>query len=266
MIRYDRYPGGKHFAVTFSYDDGNIADRRLVALFNKYGLKATFHLIPSRFGGDTVISSDEVKTLYSGHEISGHTYSHPHLVGMPISAQLEEITRCRAELEALSGTLVRGMSLPYGGKNAATVTAMKAAGIAYSRNAGATGGLSVPADFLDWNPTCHHSAASKIIENFKNAWINQSWNYGGLIDIWGHSFEFDRADNWQLAEEMCASLSGLSDVWYATNIEICDYITAQRTLILSQDQKTIFNPSAISVWVSSDGSAIEIKSGESVRL
>lgn len=94
MIRYDRYPGGKHFAVTFSYDDGNIADRRLVALFNKYGLKATFHLIPSRFGGDTVISSDEVKTLYSGHEISGHTYSHPHLVGMPISAQLEEITRC----------------------------------------------------------------------------------------------------------------------------------------------------------------------------
>ena len=158
------------------------------------------------------------------------------------------------------------MSLPYGGKNATTVTAMKAAGIAYSRNAGATGGLSVPADFLDWNPTCHHSAASKIIENFKNAWINQSWNYGGLIDIWGHSFEFDRADNWQLAEEMCASLSGLSDVWYATNIEICDYITAQRALILSQDQKTIFNPSAISVWVSSDGSAIEIKSGESVRL
>lgn len=266
MIKYDRYPGGKHFAVTFSYDDGNIADRRLVALFNRYNLKATFHLIPSRFGGDTVVSESEIKTLYSGHEISGHTYSHPHLAGMPVSSQLEEITRCRAELEAVSGTLVRGMSLPYGEKTADTVTAMKAAGIAYSRSASSTGGMSVPADFLDWNPTCHHSSAPKIIENFKNAWINQPWSYGGLIDIWGHSFDFNIADNWQLAEEMCASLSGLSDVWYATNIEICDYITARRALIVSQDQRTLYNPSAISVWVSSDGSALEIKGGETVRL
>ena len=35
---------GKERCVTFSYDDGRIEDKRLVELFNKYGLKGTFHL------------------------------------------------------------------------------------------------------------------------------------------------------------------------------------------------------------------------------
>ena len=34
---------GKKKAVTFSYDDGVEQDRRLIALFNKYGMKATFN-------------------------------------------------------------------------------------------------------------------------------------------------------------------------------------------------------------------------------
>ncbi len=35
---------GKKKAVTFSYDDGVVYDRRLVGIFNKYGLKCTFNL------------------------------------------------------------------------------------------------------------------------------------------------------------------------------------------------------------------------------
>lgn len=31
-------------AVSFSFDDGNIDDIRLVEILNKYGLKATFNL------------------------------------------------------------------------------------------------------------------------------------------------------------------------------------------------------------------------------
>ena len=35
---------GKMKALTFSYDDGVTQDQRLISLFNKYGLKATFNL------------------------------------------------------------------------------------------------------------------------------------------------------------------------------------------------------------------------------
>lgn len=266
MLKTDRFPGGKHFAVTFSYDDGDKADRRLVEIFNNYGMKATFNLIPSRFDGETVVSSGEVSSLYAGHEIACHTYSHPHLERLPLTGQVREISLCRAALEQLSGGIVRGMATPYGGKNSDTVAAMNALGIAYCRNAGVSGGLSVPADFLDWTPSCHHTGAPAVIEKFRSEWIHQPWQYGGLLFIWGHSFEFDRANNWELAEQICSSLAGIDDVWFATNIEIYDYITAQRSLVISCDGDVIFNPSAVDVWVSQNGSPICIKGGETIRL
>ena len=43
------FPGYARKAVTFSYDDGCIQDRRLTALFREYGLKATFNLYSACF-------------------------------------------------------------------------------------------------------------------------------------------------------------------------------------------------------------------------
>lgn len=266
MLKTDRFPGGKHFAVTFSYDDGDKADRRLVEIFNRYGMKATFNLIPSRFDGETVVSSGEVGSLYAGHEIACHTYSHPHLERLPLTGQVREISLCRAALEQLSGGIVRGMATPYGGKNSDTVAAMNALGIAYCRNAGVSGGLSVPADFLDWTPSCHHTGAPAVIEKFRSEWIHQPWQYGGVLYIWGHSFEFDRADNWELAEQICSSLAGIDDVWYATNIEIYDYVAAQRALLMSADGSIVYNPSIADVWASCGGETVCIKGGETIKL
>lgn len=38
------FKGGRKKALTLSYDDGITQDKRLVSIFNKYGLKATFNL------------------------------------------------------------------------------------------------------------------------------------------------------------------------------------------------------------------------------
>lgn len=35
---------GKRKFLTFSYDDGVTQDKRLVKIFNRYGLKATFNI------------------------------------------------------------------------------------------------------------------------------------------------------------------------------------------------------------------------------
>ena len=40
----------KHKILTFSYDDGTTQDIRLVELFNKYGMKATFNLNSGKLG------------------------------------------------------------------------------------------------------------------------------------------------------------------------------------------------------------------------
>ena len=44
MLNSDRFPNGARKALTMSYDDGKTPDRRLVSIFNKYGIKGTFHL------------------------------------------------------------------------------------------------------------------------------------------------------------------------------------------------------------------------------
>ena len=53
------YPQWKLKALSFSYDDGNIADRKLVEIFNRYGMHGTFH-IPSKWLTDPKRSAARV--------------------------------------------------------------------------------------------------------------------------------------------------------------------------------------------------------------
>ena len=59
---------------------------------------------------------------------------------------------------------------------------------------------------------------------------------------------------------------GRSDVWYATNVEIMDYVTAVRALRYSEDQTMVYNPSALDVWISVNGDPVCIEGGSFVRL
>ena len=55
-----RYPQGKMKALTMSYDDGTIHDRRLVEIFNAHGIKGTFHLNSGTFENSGKIDPCEV--------------------------------------------------------------------------------------------------------------------------------------------------------------------------------------------------------------
>ena len=51
------FPNFKEKAVTFSYDDGVIYDKKLIEIFNRYGLKGTFNLSSGKFGKGRVNTS-----------------------------------------------------------------------------------------------------------------------------------------------------------------------------------------------------------------
>ena len=84
--------------------------------------------------------------------------------------------------------------------------------------------------------------------------------------IWGHSYEFDTEEKWEYMEKVVSTLAGKDNIWYATNIEIYDYITALRHCEMSADRSMLYNPSATSVWVIVDGNLIECKGGEHTKL
>ena len=59
------YPGGLAKAITFSYDDGQVYDRRLIEIFNQAGFKGTFHLNSGNLDKDGYVQKAELPTLYA---------------------------------------------------------------------------------------------------------------------------------------------------------------------------------------------------------
>ena len=89
---------------------------------------------------------------------------------------------------------------------------------------------------------------------------------GALLYVWGHSYEFNDNQNWDLIESFCRRIGGREDTWYATNIEILDYLEAQKALRFSSGLDRVYNPSAIPVWIDKDGEAVRVDPNETKAL
>ena len=262
MIRFDKYKDGRHRAVTMSYDDAKEADRRIVEIFNRYGVKGTFHINSGRFGLPGIIPPEELAELYRGHEMAIHGVNHATLPYLPQHDMVKEILGDRCEVEKIAGYVVRGMSYANGAFSDDVVSAARASGIKYARTAECTGAFRQPEDFMRWKPTCHHSAATELAERF----VKLSYYTGHLFYIYGHSYEFDKNNNWSLIENVCDILSSDERIWFATNGEVYDYLCAVRMIEVSADDKIIRNPTATDVWFSLDDETLCVKAGETLYL
>lgn len=263
-ILYDYYKDGKKKAITLSYDDGTIFDRRMVEIMNRYGIRGTFNLCSGKFGQQNYLESGEVKELFQGHEVAVHTVTHPDLALNPDWKIIDEITQDKAYLENLVGYLVRGLAYPFGTYNEKLVNLLPNLGIEYARAGNSHGNFLIPNNFLTWNPTCkHRENLLDKHDEFKNL---LSCIKLPLFYICGHSFEFNNNNNWELLEEFCKRAGGDDDVWYATNIEIYDYIQALRSLKWSGDRKKVLNMSTIPVWIGVDDEAVKIDAGKLLEL
>lgn len=234
------FPGYARKAVTFSYDDGCIQDRRLTALFREYGLKATFNLYSACFGESTrihhggfeldysKIAEDEVAALYEGFEVASHTRHHYDLRSLDDATVLEEIASDRQALAALTGYAIDGMAYPGGVYNSHVRDLAEQSGVLYARTINETKSTALPEDFYQWHPTAHDSdpALPGIVDRF----LTSSGKELRLLYIWGHSFELDKEGGarWNNLQNLCESLAGRSDVWYADNRSICRYVHALR--------------------------------------
>lgn len=259
------YPEGKKKALTFSYDDGQIYDERVVDIFNRHGLKGTFHLNSDNLYLERAdyVSAARVKELYEGQEVACHGRQHrcPSILGT--GQKVGEIIRDRIQLEQLTGSRVQGYSYAFGIFSAEDKEALKYQGIHYARTVRNSNNFFVPGDFMEWNPTCHHNDSLGMAEKFLNA---PGYVELPLMYVWGHSFEFERNRNWELLEELADKLSGREEIWYATNEQIYEYLTAIRRLESTADGTKLYNPSAKTVWYEKDGVLCSLPGGEESTL
>lgn len=197
-IRFNLFPNGREQALTLSYDDSVTENRRFVEIINRGGLKCSFHLNSGVIENGNHLQASEVGSLFEGHEISAHSRTHPHLETLSAEEMAWEILEDRRALEALAGYPVRGMSYPFGTYNDVIVSRLPALGIEYSRTTQSHHGFHVPDDWLRWHPTCHHR--ENLLEK-TDAFIEApKRNRLRLFYVWGHAYEFERNNNWDLLE------------------------------------------------------------------
>lgn len=271
-----RLKDGKLKVITLSYDDGVVQDIRLIKIMDKYGLKGTFNINSALYLDEDAqrekyygrMKLSEAKELYinSGHEVAVHAYTHPFLEMLDSTEVVYEIIEDRKAIEKDYGVIARGMAYPFGTYSDEVVDVLGNCGIAYSRTVKSTFGFNFPENWLTLHPTCHHNY-EKLDELIKK-FIETPNRFGRaeMFYLWGHSYEFDNNDNWDVIERFCEYAGGREDVWYATNIEVYDYVMAYKRLQTSYDKKIIHNPSAIDVWVEIEGEVYCVKAGETLNL
>lgn len=101
---YPILPDGRFKALTLSFDDGRVQDRRLVALLNRCGIKATFNL-NSGEQGENRIPLCEYAPLYAGHEIAAHGVRHPGMTATPLPLSAQQVLEDRRAPELLREVL-----------------------------------------------------------------------------------------------------------------------------------------------------------------
>lgn len=269
---------GKSKVLTFSYDDAYVFDNELVAIFNKYGMKATFNLCSGRYfpdekereSYDGIMKLSEAKKLYknSGHEIAIHTFTHQPLDQLKPIEVLTEILKDRVAVERDYGVVAKGMAYPYGDYSDSVLEAAQAGGIAYARTIKSTERFDFPENWLEWHPTCRHrsSRLMEIAKRFVEIEPNRNSYMNCLFYVWGHSWEFNRMQNWNVIEEFCEYMGGREDIWYATNGEIYDYVKAYEALQIGVERNVVHNPTAIDVWFEENGQIYCVRSGKTLIL
>lgn len=277
MMWYMRFPEGKAKALTLSYDDGVRQDKRLVQIMNKHGIKGTFNINGARFGTSYVAASGEqrgrmtveeaLECYNSGeHEVAIHGYTHPFMEQVPHDAMAYEIIKDRESIESIFGRIVKGMAYPMGTTSDEVVEVLKACGISYSRTTKATERFDLPTDWLRLPATCHHKnpRLMELAEKFAETDVTRM---SRLFYLWGHSYEFDNDDNWNVIEEFCDYIGGREDIWYATNMEIYEYCEAYGRMKTSADGKIVYNPTGTKLWFQNqDGKMFSVASGETLKI
>lgn len=225
-------------ALTFSYDDGVTQDRRLVSLFNKYGIKGTFNLNSELLGLDghliregmrishVKVDPSEIRELYAGHEIAVHTLTHPNLAEVTDDEEIvRQVEQDRENLSELAGYEVTGMAYPGGGVNFtehAAEVIRKRTGVKYARTTVCNYGFDRQEGeaLYQFQPTVYHILEMDRMLALGKQFLESETDVQQIFYIWGHSYEFDYHDTWKDFEAFLEMMSGREDIFYGTNGDI----------------------------------------------
>jgi len=221
------FPQGKMKSLTLSYDDGVEQDRKLIEILNRYGIKAAFNLNSGIQSGSSQwerngitirrMNVSSLPALYKGHEIAVHSLTHPRLENMDEETVFNELEQDKINLSRIFGAKIYGMAYPYGTFTDEVKKIAGRCGLLYARGAASTFSFDIPKDLLSYQPTAKHT--DTCLMELAESFIKLKPENPQVFYLWGHSYEFDIDNNWQIIDDFCKLMSNKDDIYYATNVQ-----------------------------------------------
>ena len=219
---------------TTSWDDGHKLDLKLLKLMNKYSIKGTFYI-----SGNCELNKKEIKLISESQEVGAHTMNHKELNSISLKDARKEIVDSKAFVEGIIDKKVISFCYPRGKYNLKVSNLVRNAGFKYART-------TRRFDFsLSKNPFLNGTSCQTIIfkaDLFKFLKVTNlnpfsiryivDWNYfmekmfrfvqkkGGILHLWGHSWEIDKFDQWMQLEKFFKFISTQKDIEFKTNAEL----------------------------------------------
>ena len=224
----------KHVAfMTTSWDDGHPLDHRVADLLAEHGLTGTFY-VPPRSQNQTMTPADVRRLADRGFEIGAHTLNHVFLDGADDATAEAEVGGSRKWVQDVTGQPCP-MFCPPGGKYAdRELRLIAAAGFAGLRTVELMS-VDVPRQVGDlvvlpttvqahphgWSAYVKNAAKRRSVGNllaYVRAGVPADWvalletqvnrviAHGGLLHLWGHSWEIEQHGQWEAVERAISLL------------------------------------------------------------
>lgn len=220
--------------LTTSWDDGHPLDMRLADLLARHGIAATFYVPVNNSEGRPVLEAAALRRLAdAGFEIGAHTHDHVRLNQAPPARVEDQIRRGKDRLEQILGRTVGGFCYPGGRGVARARPVLRRLGFTHARTVEMLR-LDRGADALALPTTLQiaPNSPAKLLRNWarqgggtarlRMAWgcvahgdldhqiawlIAQAQARGGILHLWGHSWEIDDLGWWPRLDHLLAALS-----------------------------------------------------------
>lgn len=196
----------------FAIDDGTIYDKKVIDIFNKYNIRATFNLNSGL--QDFVWYKDdkpverlklfENRHIYDNHEVASHSLTHPWLTSLSDEDVYREVKEDVDNIERIFDRKVTTFSFPFDYFDERTINIIKSVGIKQIILPEIDDSFKFPRDLFhikvtSWNIDDALTKIDGFIKD-KNA---------ELFIYLSHSYDYEFADNYDKLEMLCKKV--LSD-------------------------------------------------------
>lgn len=203
----------------FSIDDGTLFDKKVIDIFNKYNIKATFNLNSGLshfvwyFNDDInkpVYRPDlmDVANIYQGHDIASHSYSHPYMTSLSNEDIYQEVYKDISRLKEIFKKDISVFAFPFEDYDERTIDIIKdIEGIKLIRISELDSSFRFPIDRY------HIKITSWDINetlNLMNDFINDK--EAELFVFVAHAYDFEYGDSYSKLEELCQIVASNKDI------------------------------------------------------